>query len=125
MKEVINENDSIKFHAVYVDIENEWNLNYMATAVIANKNQTLLREEQMPPSAIMKESCDELKQPKVDNFKFVAAKLTKKHPPVDPNIQAREDELKRRREENERRRAMDRQKREVERKRIAIEKKTR
>jgi len=122
MKDVISENDSVKFHAVYVDAGNEWNLTYLATAVIVNKNQAAVRDEAMPPRAIVKDNCDELHPSKVQNFKVVAAKITKKPPPIDPNVQARVDEMKRRREENQKRRVLEIQKKEEDRRRIAIEK---
>lgn len=121
MKDVISENDSVKFHAVYVESSNEWNLTYLATAVIVNKNQNVVRDEQMPPRAILKDGCEELHPAKIQNFKAVAGKITKKTPPVDPNVQARLEEMKRRRDENDRKRAMERQKKEEDRRRIAIE----
>merc|ERR1719233_1960827 len=122
MKDVINVDDSIKFNAVYVDTDNEWNLTYLATAVIVNKNQAVIRDELMPLKAIMKENCNQLNPSKIQTFKIVAGKITKKPPPVDPNVQARMEEMKKRREMQERRRIERKEREEADRQRIAIEK---
>merc|ERR1719510_1952968 len=40
MPESVSENDHIKINAVHVEADNEWNLLYLATAVIINKTQS-------------------------------------------------------------------------------------
>ena len=38
--------DHVKLHAVFVDnVENSWNLNYLGTAVIFNKNKEILEKQ--------------------------------------------------------------------------------
>ena len=121
MKDVVSENDHIKFHAVHVDTKNSWNMFYVATAVIVNKTMVGARDEEMPRRALMKESSSELAPAKVATFKTVSEKLTKKTCPPDPNEKEREELMKKKKEEIEKRRAFEKKRREQERKRIEIE----
>ena len=106
MKDVIKDGDHIKFNAVHVDTSNSWNLFYLATAVIVNKSERGVREEQMPGRAVAKESSSEVASAKVTTFKTVADKMTKKPVPVDPNQAEREEIMRKRKEEIEKRRAL-------------------
>jgi ferredoxin len=81
MPEIVNEGDRILFNAVHIDVENTWNLNYMATAVVAIKGAGGWVD--MPPGALFIDSAADVKVDKLNNFKLVAAKLTKKPPPED------------------------------------------
>merc|ERR1712098_554277 len=121
MKDVIKDGDHIKFNAVHVDTSNSWNLFYLATAVIVNKSERGVREEQMPGRAVAKESSSEVASAKVTTFKTVADKMTKKPPPVDPNQAEREEIMRKRKEEIEKRRALAKKRKEEERKRLEIE----
>ena len=89
MPDAVSENDHIKFNAVHVATDNEWNLLYVATAVIVNKTQSGVREDQMPAGAVEKASESNLNPVKVATFKKVAEKLTKKPVPLDPNVEER------------------------------------
>ena len=122
MKDMVSPNDSIKFHAVKVDTENDWNLIYLATAVIVNKSQDEIRDQSLPMKAVLKDTSSELPAAKVQNFKMVVDKLTKKPAPVDPNEEARKEDIARRRARNEARREQERLQREADKKRYEIEK---
>ena len=121
MKDVVSENDHIKFHAVHVDTHNSWNLFYVATAVIVNKTERGARDEDMPKKAIVKESSADMSAAKVNTFKTVAEKLTKKPCPVDPNVEERKALMAKRKEEVEKKRAWEKKRREDERKRLEVE----
>jgi hypothetical protein len=97
MKEIANRGDGIKFNAVMAEgKENSWNLMYIATAVIINKNQELLRAQDMPTKSIRKTSCSELNPAQLKTFEQVAGKLTQKPAPEDPNVQARREQQRQR-----------------------------
>ena len=83
------------------DTENDWNLIYLATAVIVNKSQDEIRDQSLPMKAVLKDSSSELPAAKVQNFKMVVDKLTKKPAPVDPNEEARKEDIARRRARKE------------------------
>jgi len=86
MPEVVAEGDRILYNAVHVDVENSWNLNYMATAVVGMKAAGGGWTE-MPPDAIFFESSANVKPEKLNIFKVAAAKLTKKPAPEDTRPQ--------------------------------------
>ena len=121
MTDALAVNDHIKFHSVYVDVENEWNLCYLATAVIVNKTQSGARDDQMPAQALLKSSAAEVNPEKVANFKKVAEKLTKKQVPVDPNEEERKEIMKKRRADAEKFRLERQRRQEDEKRRREIE----
>ena len=121
MPEAVSENDYIKFNAVHVETDNEWNLFYLATAVIVNKTQSGVREDQMPAKALEKSSVAEVNPEKVSTFKKVAEKLTKKSVPLDPNVEERNEIRKKKiaeaekfRQERQRRQEEERRRRKIE-----------
>ena len=81
MPEIVAEGDRILYNAVHIDVENTWNLNYMATAVVAIKGAGGWVD--MPSGALYIDTIADVKADKLNNFKLVAAKLTKKPPPQD------------------------------------------
>ena len=70
--------NKIRLNAVHVDVENSWNLVYLASAVSAIKGRD---PPPLPSSAIFFEDSSKIKTEKIDNFKLVMTKIVKKTPP--------------------------------------------
>ena len=120
MKDVVAEGDHIKFHGVHVDTQNDWNLFYLATAVIVNKTELGAKNEDIPSRGVMKASSAEVATAKLDTFKKVAAMLTKKPVPLDPNVEERKEIMRKKREFWEKKKALNKQRQEEERRRLDV-----
>ena len=81
LKESMAPGDSIRLNAVYVDVENAWNLNYLATAVTHIKGNAA--PPLMPEKAPCLKDSSECKPEKLQNFSVVMSKIVKKPPPAE------------------------------------------
>lgn len=70
--------DKIRLNAVHVEVENSWNLVYLASAVSVLKGRD---PPKLPDSAIFFEDSTKIKPDKINNFKLVMTKIVKKTPP--------------------------------------------
>lgn len=82
MPELLAEGDRVLYNAVHIEVDNSWNLNYLATAVVGMKGVGGGWVD-MPPGAIYLDSSADVKAEKLKIFNVVAAKTTKKPPPAD------------------------------------------
>ena len=75
LKQLMKEGDSIRLHAVHMDVENPWNLVYLATAVVTDPGDT---PPPLPQKAKHLPNSSALKPEKVQNFKVVVSAVVKK-----------------------------------------------
>ena len=80
LKDFVTVGCKVRLNAVFCDVENSWNLNYIATGVVVGSNESV---PPLPADAPCPDSVNKLMEAKIANFKLVASKITKKPPPPD------------------------------------------